>query len=177
MVHFLKHHHSDLQIDVVEIDPVIVKIADEYFGIRSEGNTRIITEDGFKYLQRTDQQYDVIYMDAFLNPSAGTDKTGVPVRLKTARFLKGLRQKLSPDGLVVFNLNIHRNMRKDIETIRAAFPTIYAFDVPQNKNRVVVGSLATQREKSFILKQRGRELDRRLQANFSFEKLVRHLRR
>ena len=35
MVHFLKHYAPKLQIDVVEIDPAIVRVADEYFGIRA----------------------------------------------------------------------------------------------------------------------------------------------
>ena len=70
MVHFLRRHAPKLQIDVVEIDPAIVKVADEYFGIRAGGNLRIITADGVEHLATTPEHYDVIYMDAFLEAFA-----------------------------------------------------------------------------------------------------------
>lgn len=68
MVQFLKHHQPELRIDAVEIDPVVVKIADQHFGTRSGGNVNIVTADAFKYLNETRSLYDVIYMDAFLKP-------------------------------------------------------------------------------------------------------------
>ena len=66
-------------------------------------------------------------MDAFLKPSVGTDTTGQPLQLKTIEFYKGLREQLTPDGIVVINLNIHSGTSEDIATIRAAYPQIYAF--------------------------------------------------
>ncbi|MHC5039145.1 MAG: spermidine synthase, partial [Planctomycetota bacterium] len=62
MVHFLNHYFPDLKVDAVEIDPVVVKLADEYFGTRPGPKTRIFTEDAFKYLARAEDKYDVIYM-------------------------------------------------------------------------------------------------------------------
>jgi len=86
MVHFLKISDPALKIDVVEIDPQIVDLANKYFQIRSEGNVKIICQDAFKYLAETTEKYDVIYMDAFLKPSQGTDPNGVPLALKTTQF-------------------------------------------------------------------------------------------
>ncbi|MBM3996023.1 MAG: methyltransferase domain-containing protein, partial [Planctomycetes bacterium] len=83
MVHFLKAYDSNCKVDVVEIDPEVVKIADRYFGVKTAGNVRIITQDAFDLLSNTDQKYDVIYMDAFLKPDAKTDETGTPLKLKT----------------------------------------------------------------------------------------------
>ena len=94
MIHFLKHHAPDLRVDVVEIDPVVVKIADLWFGVRSGGRLRIVVQDAFKYLTNTRHCYDVIYMDAFLKPSAETDVSGVPLRLKTVKFLKNIQKRL-----------------------------------------------------------------------------------
>ena len=41
MIHFLKHHAPNLKLDVVEIDPLVIRVADEYFQVRSEGNVKI----------------------------------------------------------------------------------------------------------------------------------------
>ncbi len=61
-------------------------------------------------------------MDAFLKPSEGTDATGQPLRLKTAEFYKGLRQHLTPEGIVVINLNVHQGTDDDLATVRGAYP-------------------------------------------------------
>lgn len=175
MIHFLKHHDPQLQVDVLEIDPVIVKIADEYFQTRSGKNVKIITADAFEYLKNTQRRYDVIYMDAFLKPSADTDSTGVPLRLKTIRFFQSIQEKLNPQGLVVFNLNIHGTTRNDLNTIRNAFPRVYVFRVPHSENLVVVASLVKAKAKASALKLRAAELDRSFQADFSFQEMLKKM--
>jgi spermidine synthase len=176
MVHFLRHYDADLQVDVVEIDPIVVKIADVYFGVRSGGKVRIILNDASKYLTTTRQRYDVIYMDAFLKPSANTDISGVPARLKTARFLKSVQERLEPGGLVVFNVHIYDDTKETLATIRSAFPQVYVFEVSHRQSLAVVGSLAKDREKPTDLRLRARQLDRRFQADFSFQELVKGLK-
>jgi spermidine synthase len=57
MIHFLKHYDKNVEVHVVEIDPAIVKIADEYFRVRTEGQVKIITDDGIKYLANTTETY------------------------------------------------------------------------------------------------------------------------
>jgi len=175
MVHFLKHHQPELRVDVVEIDPAIIKIADVYFGVRSGGKVKILLQDAFKYLTTSKESYDVIYMDAFLKPSGETDTSGVPLRLKTVRFLKDVQKRLKPDGLVVFNVHVYDDTKETLATIREAFPRVYVFQVSQRLSLVVVGSLAKERAKLSDLRQRAKELDRRFQTNFSFEELLNDL--
>jgi len=174
MVHFLRHHDPKVRIDAVEIDPAVVKIAAEYFGTRSQGKVKITTGDAFGYLKDTPGRYDAIYMDAFLKPSADTDDTGVPLRMKTVRFYEGIQKKLKPEGVVVFNLNRHKGTGEDIQTIRIAFRQVYVFRVSR-LCVVVVGSVAETREKASVLSTRAKDLDGRFKANFSFEKMVRNL--
>jgi spermidine synthase len=176
MIHFLKHHDPNLQVDVVEIDPDIVKIADVYFGVRSDGKVKIILQDAFKYLKSTEQLYDAIYMDAFLKPSAQTDISGVPVRLKTVQFLKDMQKKLKPGGVVAFNVHLYDDTKETLATIRKAFPQVYVFDVSHRESLVVVGSTATQREKPSDLQFRAKQLDGRFRADFSFQDILKDLR-
>jgi spermidine synthase len=173
MIHFLKHYDPKVKIDVVEIDPKIVEIADKYFGVRSGGNVNIITKDAFDYLKNTEARYDVIYMDAFLKPSNDTDKTGVPLRLKTIRFYKEIQQKLNPAGLVVYNLNPHATVGEDVKTIREAFPQTYTYELPEWGGYVVVGSMVEQRQPANGLLKAAVELDRRFKTQFSFLEMAR----
>jgi spermidine synthase len=141
MVHFLQRRDPTVKVDVVEIDPMIVNIADRFFGVRTGGNVNINVADGMEYLTHTDAKYDVIYMDAFLRPSGGTDRTGVPLHLKTLKFYGEVRKRLNPDGVVVFNLNPHLSIGEDIQTIKEAFPHTYIFRLTYD-GYVVVASTA-----------------------------------
>lgn len=173
MIHFLKHYDPKVKVDVVEIDPAIVKIADKFFNMRSGGNVTIITRDAFDYLAKTDVRYDVIYMDAFLKPTAGTtDGNGIPLHLKTVQFYKDIQKKLTPDGLVMYNVHPSEQVQDDLKNIKDAFPTAYVYRMPQLRGFVAVGSLAPKRLAVATLRSAGDELDKRFQTTYSFREMV-----
>jgi spermidine synthase len=176
MVHFLRHYDAEAIVDAVEIDPAVVKIADRWFDVRRGENVRIFTEDGLAYLRRTEDRYDVIYMDAFLKPSRETDSTGLPLRLKTVQFYQDVQTKLTPGGVVVFNLNQHASLAADIQALRSAFAQVYVFRTPE-PNVVVVGSGAKPREPLSRLQAQAKTADHRLKASFSFQELLKSLAR
>ena len=110
-------------------------------------------------------------MDAFLKPSPKTDKTGMPLVLKTVDFYKGLHEKLTPEGIVVVNLNTHARTTEDLNTLRSAFAQTYVFRTT-SPNLVVVCSSARSRMTMAELRDRAREADRRFKATFLFQDLL-----
>jgi spermidine synthase len=172
MVRFLEYHDPGLQIDAVEIDPVMVRIAKEYFGVADRKNVRIVTADAFDYLRSTPRVFDVIYMDAFLKPSEDTDSTGVPLNLKDAAFFGHLRRRLRSGGVVIFNLNINEQTRDDEDAIAKAFPQIYSYYTPNSGNLIVVASTATEKVSTKDQLEAARALDARFGADFSFVDIV-----
>jgi spermidine synthase len=140
MVRFLTHHEPQVHIDVVEIDPAVVRLADEYFGVRSGGNVRVHTADAATFVESTAERYDVILMDAFLRPSGETDPTGVPTGLKTQAFLASVRRALAPGGVVAFNVNEHASMAEDIAAVAAAFGHVAVYRCPPADNKVVIAA-------------------------------------
>jgi spermidine synthase len=174
MVSFLKHYEPQVHVDAVEIDPVVVEIADKYFGVRSGGNVEIITVDGIRYLQETDRRYDAIYLDAFLKPSEASDSTGVPLASKTLEFYEQIQQKLLPEGVVVFNLNPHSGVRKDIAIMRRAFPEVDVYRLA-GTGYVVVASRLPQRLSGAEILKRASSLDQRWKLPYSMERIARRL--
>jgi len=170
MVHFLRRHDPQVHIDAVEIDPVVVKIAKDYFHIQPGEKLDVITADGLDYLKTTQTRYDVIYLDAFLKPSTETDQTGIPLRLKTIRFYQMVQQKLRPDGVVVINLNQHPRLRQDIKTVQQAFGQVYALRVGL-ANVVLVCVPGNERLSRAQLRVRAVQLDRRFQTGTLFRQI------
>ena len=149
MVRFLTHHEPQVEIDAVEIDPAVVRLAGEYFGVREGGNVRVHTADAVKFVEASAEHYDLILMDAFLRPSDDTDTTGVPAALKTQAFLGRLKQSLAPGGVVAFNINEHEKMADDIAAVAAAFGHAVVYRCPPARNKVVIaveGGLPTDDE-------------------------------
>jgi spermidine synthase len=177
MIHFLRHIDPQVHIDAVEIDPEVVKLADQFFNVRTEGKVSIVTADGLKFIAQAKKPYDVIYMDAFLKPSAETDGTGAPLALRTRQFYEQLQSKLKPGGVVVFNLNPHPQLPDDIRAIAEAFPQTYVFPLTRFGGAIAVGTTATKRVEPQDLVRRGKALQRRFKSDVSFEELARRLQR
>ncbi len=157
MVHALHAYDPSLDLEVVEIDPVVVRFARDYFGIQNletraqqtDTKLKVLTADGFDYLKpnsaqsetaTTKQRYDIIWMDAFLQPTSETDSTGSPLNLKTVEFLKVIRDtKLSQKGVLAININHHEGLKRDFDSIRAAFPASSIWQVPETGNYIALG--------------------------------------
>ena len=173
MVRFLTHYEPQVQIDAVEIDPAVVRLADQYFGVRTGGNVRVHTADAVTFVESVAEGYDLILMDAFLRPSSDTDTTGVPTRLKTLEFLGRLKRALAPGGVVAFNINEHDSMADDIAAVAAAFGQVAVYRCPPSDNKVVIateGGIATDDE----VRARIAALDARFAGALSFVEVVRN---
>lgn len=140
MVRFLAHHEPAVQIDAVEIDPAVVRLANEYFAVRAGGNVRVHTADAVAFVESATDRYDLILMDAFLRPSSDTDTTGVPTRLKTQAFLARLKRALAPGGVVAFNVNEHARMAEDIASVAAVFGQAAVYRCPPSENKVIIAA-------------------------------------
>jgi spermidine synthase len=173
MVRFLRHHEPQVHIDAVEIDPVVVRLADEYFGVRSGGNVRVHTADAVAFVESTTDRYDLILMDAFLRPSSDTDATGVPTALKTLAFLARLKQALTDGGVVAFNVNEHATIADDIAAVAVAFGHAVVYRCPPADNKVVIavgGGIAGDDE----VRDRIGGLDARFGGALSFAEILRN---
>lgn len=125
---FLKDY-SNVTVDVVEIDPEVIRVAENYFGVNaSNPRLHIYNDDGRIYLQKTTQRYDLIVLDAY-------SKTYVPFHLMTAEFFHLTSDHLSPQGSVISNLiagissNDAQLLSAEVRTMETSFPTVYLFPV------------------------------------------------
>jgi spermidine synthase len=87
------------QIDVVEIDPAVTRVAKKYFGFKDGPKLKVIEVDGRVFVKRALREgakYDLIMLDAF-------DHEYIPEHLLTREFLTEVKTLLAPTGVLVGN--------------------------------------------------------------------------
>lgn len=131
---FLRKHYPDAVIDVVDIDPEVVYVAQEFFGFREDSRMRAHVADGRQFIEKTSQPYDVIFLDAF-----GSDS--VPQHLTTQEFLRAVRRAVKPDGSVAGNLwsrgynPLYDSM---VRTYQEVFDELFILDVRDAGNKILL---------------------------------------
>jgi len=118
-------YYPNATVDVVEIDPEVVAVAREHFGVTPDPRLRVFAMDGRSFL-RDAGTYDIVVLDAY-------SKTYVPFHLMTLEFFESLDEHLSPDGVVVSNLissligDTSELLRAEVATISGVLPQVYLF--------------------------------------------------
>ncbi len=97
-------------IVAVEIDPKIIQIAEEEFGIVESESLQIIQEDAFQYVKDFDlsagaeEKFQLIIIDLFID-------LNVPPIFYGKEFCENTANLLQEEGYVIFNIGV--NLRKE----------------------------------------------------------------
>ena len=151
----LHHYLEHLDLYTVELDPVVVEVAQRFFAWEVDQRQHIAVKDGRDYLRGfpTEAPYDVILLDAF-------QVSGIPAPLCTREFFAECRENLTAGGVVVTNLHASTSIYDSIrKTFAASFRSTTAFRL-FGGNVIVVGSenerlaLAEIRERIAVVQER-----------------------
>ncbi|GHG62763.1 hypothetical protein GCM10012319_01760 [Comamonas sp. KCTC 72670] len=165
---FLRKVVPRAHIDVVDIDPDVVKVAKDYFGFKEDARLKAHVGDGRAFVEAKRPAYDLIFLDAY-----GPDS--IPEHLATAEFLTSVRAKLTPRGAVVGNVwAFPPNSRYDamVHTWQVSFKQLSEFIVPQSSNRILVGVGYEERVAVKTLEARAEKLERAKGVPFDLSGLV-----
>jgi spermidine synthase len=83
------------RVDVVEINPAVIAIAEKHFDLKPH-LLNIHIGDGRYFLNQCGKRYDAIILDAFLGDSS-------PSHLMTKEAFESMRNLLKPDGVLIIN--------------------------------------------------------------------------
>ena len=139
--------YSDVRMDVVEIDPDVIKAARDYFNLPVDNGSRLMiyNDDARNFLSKTEKKYDLIILDAF-------SQNYVPFHLMTLEYFQLLDKKLTSDGIIISNnIGSMTGDRSDIvraiyKTISQVFPSLYVFpteDNPRNLQNIMLAAMKT----------------------------------
>jgi spermidine synthase len=84
------------KIEAVEIDPLMISIADKEFGIVIDRQTRIECCEASTYVSRGAKTFDLIIVDLFI-------ENRVSEKILSDEFWCALKDRVSPNGYIIFN--------------------------------------------------------------------------
>lgn len=88
--------YPDVSVDVVELDPDVVRVARQFFGLPDDARLRVHEGDGRAFLETTPAAYDIIVVDAFFGSL-------MPYVFATSEFAALAAGRLSAGGVLVYN--------------------------------------------------------------------------
>lgn len=136
MPRYFGRYYPSAMVDVVEIDPDVPPLARKYFFFRETPRMKLSVEDGRIFVKRAKKQYDLVFLDAYQNDS-------IPFHLTTVEFLREVRAKLRPGGVVVANIlarDINRFFDAMVVTYRKVFPQVCIFKWRFSDNYIFVAT-------------------------------------
>ena len=125
--------YGDIPIDGFEIDPEIVEVGEQYFGMTLP-NLNVVIGDGRWNLEQSPHKYDIIAVDAYRPPY-------IPPHMTTQEFFQIAADHLTEHGVLALNSasvpGDERLINGLATTMGTIFPSIYTMDIPGSLNTMI----------------------------------------
>jgi predicted membrane-bound spermidine synthase len=115
-----------VNVDVVEINPDVVPLAERFFNFDSQ-KSHVTIGDGRYFVNKSAKLYDAVVLDAFLGDSS-------PSHLMSREAFANMKRVLKPEGVLVINSFGDLTPGKDFfasslyKTLSAVFPSVRVHD-------------------------------------------------
>lgn len=112
-------------VDVAEIEPALLPLAQRYFGLPEDARLRNHVVDGRRFLQDSDIRYDLVFLDVYHSFAA------VPMQFATREFFSLVNERLADGGVLI--ANYYGSLAGDtrplilslLKTMRVEFSRVY----------------------------------------------------
>jgi trans-aconitate methyltransferase len=125
--------YPDAQVDGWEIDPEIIRVGEEWFGMDLP-NLNAVAEDARWGISHSETLYDVISIDAYRPPY-------IPPHMVTVEFFAEVAKHLTDKGAIAINVGRSPDDRSLLNamtsTVAVIFPNVFVMDIPDSYNSVL----------------------------------------
>jgi len=123
-----------IEIDAVEINPVVVRAAREFFYLPTDPSYRVHVGDGREFVQESDARFDLIFIDAY----NGDD---IPTHLAKRDFFSLVKTRLAPEGVAVLNVAVPDEKEAALVGVfTSVFPDTVCYRARKDDNLILVGT-------------------------------------
>lgn len=121
---FLYYNFPEVYLESTEIDPLLIQIATECFGLEINERLQVFLQDGRDYLEKQPPsvKYDLIFIDVAYGNGY------IPYSFTTQEFYKICQNHLSESGVLVINsLQELQWELSTIKTLQSVFQSVYIY--------------------------------------------------
>ncbi|MBU0731976.1 fused MFS/spermidine synthase, partial [Patescibacteria group bacterium] len=134
----INHFFPGMELTGIEIDPGVIKAANEHFNLESQ-NVKVIPADGRMFVKYGDEKkYDIIFIDAY------SQELYIPWHLTTREFFQEVSTRLNDEGMVVMNVVSNSQeshlMKGILGSLKANYAHVYIMTLKNGTSNVVVAS-------------------------------------
>jgi spermidine synthase len=127
-------HLPQVRLQTVEVDPLVDKLARQYFGFSVPAGQTLAIDDGRQFLKKSKERYDQIWLDAF-------NSDYIPAHMTTKEFLGMVRSRLTEGGIVVQNVFCGNKLYDaQIATFRSVFAKVFVIEGQQSGSCIVIAA-------------------------------------
>lgn len=136
---YICQYLKELNVDVCEIDPEIVKVAKEYFGLVDDNNRlKVIVEDGLQVIKNfNDTKFNSILFDV----DSKDQSLGIscpPKEFLDKGILSAVSKSLSTGGIFILNFVCRDATLRDgvVKELKEIFPYIISYKLEEDVNEI-----------------------------------------
>jgi spermidine synthase len=127
-------HFPQVQLRTVEVDPLVEKLAKQYFRFAVPSGQTLSIDDGRQFLKKSKERYDQIWLDAF-------NSDYIPAHMTTKEFLQLAKLRLNEGGIVIQNVfGDNKLYDAQIATFQAVFARVFVFEGQKTGSCIIVAS-------------------------------------
>lgn len=126
-------YNCSAPVTAIELDPVVIDIAEKEFGITESADLKIIARDAYDYTLETEDSFDLTIIDIFID-------IHVPDKFYSTRFWEALAKAVNLNGFVLFNTGIDLS-EEQINSFLDNLPDCFLYQVIFNvyeSNTVII---------------------------------------
>ncbi|MBU4074859.1 MAG: fused MFS/spermidine synthase [Proteobacteria bacterium] len=129
-----RRHLPRVQLQTVEVDPLVEKLARQYFAFSVPPGQALAIDDGRQFLKRNRERYDQIWLDAF-------NSDYIPAHMTTKEFLALVKVRLTEGGIVIQNIFCWSKFYDaQVATFRTVFAKVFVFEGQKSGSCIIVAS-------------------------------------
>lgn len=138
LVNWIYHFMKDENTTAVEIDPEIVKISKNYFGLEEDGKRlEVVVDDGLNYLKSSGKQFQSILFDVD-SKDLSLGISCPPKEFLESDILEAVKSSLPRNGIFILNFVCRDAISRaeTLTTLKRSFPIIFSYKLEEDVNEI-----------------------------------------
>ncbi|KAJ8376359.1 hypothetical protein SKAU_G00069390 [Synaphobranchus kaupii] len=140
---FVRNFVPAASVEVVELDPTILEVAQNWFGFHTDDRLKVTLGDGLEHINKLESQgghvYDVIMFDVD-SKDATVGMSCPPPAFVETHFLQKVHNLLTPRGVFMLNLVCRNSALREsvVGRVRDVFPRVLSRGIEGEVNEVLL---------------------------------------